>query len=106
METSRRAFLRSLFVGTAAVAVAPLVVKPKSFFSFFTGLWKPEIVEVSGVTILPGNVLTLADWAKRMPTAQHMAKIADLLNEPCSVFDDLPWIEDNIPAGYETRRIT
>jgi len=96
METSRRGFLRMLLGGTAAVVAAP-IIKPKSFFSFF-GLgevWTPKPI------IIPGSVLTLADWAKRIPPDGHFAKIADLLNQHNSIFDDLPWMDSPIPVGHE-----
>lgn len=97
METSRRGFLRALLGGAAVVAAAP-IIKPKFFFSFFgTGE-----VYVPKAAIIPGKVLTLADWVKRLPVSHHAAKIADLLNQKNSIFDDLTWIESSIPDGHET----
>lgn len=98
METSRRAFLRTLLGGAAVVAAAPLV-KPKSFFSFFGlgEIWKPK------PAILPGNVLTLADFVRRMPVGESYAKISELLNERNSILDDLPWADEpSVLPGYRT----
>jgi hypothetical protein len=88
METSRRGFLRALLGGAAIVVAAP-IIKPKFFFSFFgTGE-----VFVPRAAIIPGNVLTLADFVKRLPADRHFAKIAELMNEPNHILDDIPWME-------------
>jgi hypothetical protein len=83
----RRAFLRTLLGGTAAIAVAPLVPKG-TVFSFLGGIFKPK-----RELWVPGAYYpTLADIVRRLPPDAQFAKIADLLNQPCAVFDDLPWM--------------
>lgn len=90
-DLSRRSFLRSILLG----AVAPAIIKPKSFFSFFTGeVWKPKVYE--GV-FLSGSVLTLNDIAKRMPHDQQLIKIAELLAQHNPILDDVIWMPSNEP---------
>lgn len=82
-DLSRRSFLRSILLG----AVAPAIIKPKSFFSFFgTGeVWKPKLAS------LP----TLADYAKKLDPRHNAAKIAELLAQANTILDDIPWNEEN-----------
>lgn len=45
------------------------------------------------------NVLTLADWAKRLDPQGKTAKIAELLSQTNAILDDMTFKEGNLPIG-------
>lgn len=51
---------------------------------------------------LGANVLTLADWAKRMGPDNQIATIIEMLNQTNQVLDDMTWIEANNVTGHRT----
>jgi len=92
----RRGFLRLLGLGAAGAVAAP-IIKPKAFFSFFTGdVWKPR-------PVLGANVLTLSDMVKRMdPNSRPLMEqlVESMANPPwVGILDDVPWMGE-IKPGY------
>jgi hypothetical protein len=50
-----------------------------------------------------GNeVLTLADWSKRVDDSGKVMKIVEILNETNEILDDMLWREGNLPTGHRT----
>lgn len=48
------------------------------------------------------NVLTLADWAKRLDPDGKVPMIVELLEQTNEVLMDMQWIEGNLPTGHRT----
>ena len=94
METNRRQFLRTLFFGTAAVAAAPLIPKG-TVYSFLGGIFKRKRELWIPGPYLGSDYFTIADIVKRYPLNYNVAKIADLLNQPNDILDDIPWMPEN-----------
>lgn len=57
---------------------------------------------IVGATIGGGNVVTLADWAKRMDPDGKVAAIIELLGQTNEVLEDMLWKEGNLPTGERT----
>ena len=51
---------------------------------------------------LGANVLTLADWAKRLDPDGKIAMIVEMLAQMNRVLDDMLWMEGNLPTGHRT----
>jgi hypothetical protein len=51
---------------------------------------------------LGGDVLTLADWAKRLDPNGVVATIVELLSQTNEVLTDMLWVEGNLPTGHRT----
>lgn len=51
---------------------------------------------------LAGNVLTLADWAKRLDPDGKTSAIVELLAQTNDILNDQVWIEGNLPTGHRT----
>jgi hypothetical protein len=51
---------------------------------------------------LGANVLTLADWAKRLDPNGKPAKIIEILNQSNEVLTDMLFMEGNLPTGHRT----
>lgn len=51
------------------------------------------------MSTLATNVLTLADWAKRLDPDGKAAMIAELLTQSNQVLEDMLWKEGNLPTG-------
>jgi hypothetical protein len=51
---------------------------------------------------LGSNVLTLADWAKRLDPDGKVPKIVELLSQTNEILDDMLWMEGNLPTGHRT----
>jgi len=51
---------------------------------------------------LNSNVLTLADWAKRLDPDGKTASIVELLSQTNEVLSDMLWVEGNLPTGHRT----
>ncbi len=54
------------------------------------------------MSTLGANVLTLADWAKRLDPDGKVPSIVELLNLTNEVLDDMLWKEGNLPTGERT----
>jgi hypothetical protein len=54
------------------------------------------------MSTLGSNVLTLADWAKRLDPDGKVPAIVDLLSQTNDVLDDMLWKEGNLPTGDRT----
>lgn len=52
--------------------------------------------------VLSGNVLTLADWAKRLDPDGKVPTIVELLSQTNEMLLDMRWIEGNLPTGHRT----
>ncbi len=48
------------------------------------------------------NVLTLADWAKRLDPDGKVPMIVELLEQTNEVLLDMQWVEGNLPTGHRT----
>jgi len=48
------------------------------------------------------NVLTLADWAKRLDPDGKVPSIVELLSQTNEILMDMQWIEGNLPTGHRT----
>lgn len=46
------------------------------------------------------NVLTLADWAKRLDPQGKVPTIVELLSQTNAILDDMLWKEGNLPTGH------
>jgi len=51
---------------------------------------------------LGANVLTLADWAKRLDPDGKVPRIAELLSQQNQVLEDMLFMEGNLPTGHRT----
>jgi hypothetical protein len=51
---------------------------------------------------LNSNVLTLADWAKRLDPDGKTPSIVELLSQTNEVLADMLWMEGNLPTGHRT----
>src|SRR5262245_19735725 len=51
---------------------------------------------------LGANVLTLADWAKRLDPDGKVPVIVELLAQTNEILLDMRWIEGNLPTGHRT----
>ena len=51
---------------------------------------------------LGSNVLTLADWAKRLDPDGKVQDIVELLSQTNEVLDDKLFMEGNLPTGHRT----
>jgi len=51
---------------------------------------------------LGANVLTLADWAKRIDPDGKVPVIVELLSQTNEILLDMRWIEGNLPTGHRT----
>jgi hypothetical protein len=54
------------------------------------------------MSTLGTNVLTLADWAKRLDPEGKVPSIVELLSQTNSILDDMLWKEGNLPTGERT----
>lgn len=54
------------------------------------------------MAVLNQNVLTLADWAKRLDPDGKTSKIVELLSQTNEVLADMLWMEGNLPTGHRT----
>lgn len=48
------------------------------------------------------NVLTLADWAKRLDPDGKVPMIVELLEQTNEILMDMLWVEGNLPTGHRT----
>lgn len=53
-------------------------------------------------TVVGSNVLTLADWAKRLDPDGETAAVIELLSQKNEILDDMLWMEGNLPTGHRT----
>lgn len=53
------------------------------------------------MAILAGDVLTLADWAKRLDPDGKTAKIVEILSQQNGILDDMLFKEGNLPTGEQ-----
>lgn len=51
---------------------------------------------------LAANVLTLADWAKRLDPDGKTSDIVELLSQTNDILPDMMWMEGNLPTGHRT----
>lgn len=51
---------------------------------------------------LATNVLTLADWAKRLDPEGKVPSIVELLGQTNEILDDMLFMEGNLPTGHRT----
>lgn len=51
---------------------------------------------------LASNVLTLADWAKRLDPDGKVPTIVELLGQTNEILDDMMFMEGNLPTGHRT----
>lgn len=49
---------------------------------------------------MAGNVLTLADWAKRLDPMGKVPTIVELLAQSNPILDDIAYLEGNLPTGH------
>lgn len=54
------------------------------------------------MTTLGANVLTLADWAKRLDPDGQVPTIVELLAQTNPIIDDALWMQGNLPTGHRT----
>lgn len=54
------------------------------------------------MSTLGGNVLTLADWAKRLDPNGSVPTIVELLSQTNEILTDMLWKEGNLPVGERT----
>ena len=52
------------------------------------------------MALLNANVLTLADWAKRLDPDGKVPDIVELLSQTNEILDDMLWSEGNLPTGH------
>jgi hypothetical protein len=54
------------------------------------------------MSVLGANVLTLADWAKRLDPDGKTPAIVELLSQTNGILDDMLFMEGNLPTGHRT----
>lgn len=54
------------------------------------------------MSALGANVLTLADWAKRLDPDGKVPEIVEMLSQTNEILDDMLWKEGNLPTGDRT----
>lgn len=84
----------ALFIVGALIA---LMVTPHTIAHGSTSL----LPTLMGATV-GANVVTLADWAKRLGPDNRIATIIEMLGQTNQVLDDMTWIEGNLPTGHRT----
>lgn len=52
------------------------------------------------------NVLTLADWAKRIDPDGNTSQVVELLSQTNDVLEDMLYIEGNLPTGHQVTQRT
>lgn len=52
------------------------------------------------MALLGANLLTLADWAKRLDPDGKTPAIVELLSQMNEILDDMMWAEGNLPTGH------
>ena len=52
------------------------------------------------MALLGSNLLTLADWAKRLDPDGKTPAIVELLSQMNEILDDMMWAEGNLPTGH------
>lgn len=60
---------------------------------------------LAGVT-LGANVLTLADWAKRLDPDGKVPRIVNQLSQTNAILEDMSFVEGNLPTGMRTTILT
>lgn len=97
--------MRTVFTWVSLVIVAILAVVsgvPHGPVLDLTHFHGPLVLGVT--TALSSNVLTLADWAKRLePDGEGITTdIIEQLNISNEVLTDMLWLEGNLPTGHRT----
>ncbi len=54
------------------------------------------------MSTLGANLLTLADWAKRLDPDGKVPAIVELLSQNNEILMDMQWVEGNLPTGHRT----
>lgn len=54
------------------------------------------------MALLANNVLTLADWAKRLDPNGATSEIVEMLSQTNEILTDMLWVEGNLPTGTRT----
>ena len=54
------------------------------------------------MAVLASNILTLADWAKRLDPDGKVPTIVELLSQTNEILADALWMEGNLPTGHRT----
>jgi hypothetical protein len=54
------------------------------------------------MALLNANVLTLADWAKRLDPQGKVPLIVEMLSQTNGILEDMLWKEGNLPTGDRT----
>ena len=54
------------------------------------------------MSTLATNVLTLADWAKRLDPSGRTSTVVELLSQTNEMLDDMLFAEGNLPTGHRT----
>lgn len=54
------------------------------------------------MSVLGTNVVTLADWAKRVDPDGKVPMIVELLSQTNEILMDMAWLEGNLPTGHRT----
>jgi hypothetical protein len=52
------------------------------------------------MSVISGNVVSLADWVKRLDPDGKTATVIELLNQTNEVLQDMAWQEGNLPTGH------
>ena len=52
------------------------------------------------MAVLTQNVLTLADWAKRLDPDGKVPVVAELLSQSNEILEDAVFMEGNLPTGH------
>lgn len=59
-------------------------------------------VGFAGATVLGGNAVTYADWAKRLDPDGNVATIIELLSQTNEIMDDMLLVQSNGPTSHKT----
>jgi hypothetical protein len=55
---------------------------------------------------LAANILTLADWAKRLDPDGKVPEVVELLGQTNEILTDMMWMEGNLPTGHRVTQRT
>jgi len=86
---------------SVVLAIAAIVVTGQALGAH-TVIVNGEHLPLMMGAVIGANVLTLADWAKRLDANGKVPDIVEMLNQTNEVLMDMHWVEGNLPTGHRT----
>lgn len=90
----------SALFASAILTVLAFGASPATAHTLVTHLTGGGLM-IAGATV-GANVVTLADWAKRMDPDGKVAKVVELLSQLNEIINHMAWVQGNLPTGHRT----